>query len=155
MTTGQKHLIKCRCVLPQYKHAVHPVPHQFTVFSVINDDNTVKPKFAQCTNCGVVHKVTEISRSEIVVGREDMKSMLTISDIRSSLPEQLAVVLENNQADLPTWEAVQFILENQQWGNFVVLTSDTEGDVKQGKYIRLLGERLFKIETYTRTEVIK
>lgn len=155
MTTGQKHLIKCRCVLPQYKHAVNPVPHHFTVFSIINDDNTVKPKFAQCTNCGVVHKVTEISRSEIVAGREDMKSMLTISDIRSSLPEQLAVVLENNQADLPTWEAVQFVYENQQWGNFVVLTSDTEGDVKQGKYIRLLGEKLFKIETYTRSEVIK
>lgn len=155
MSTGQKHLIKCRCVLPQYKHAVNPVPHQFTVFSVINDDNTVKPKFAQCTNCGVVHKVTEISRSQIVVGREDMKSMLSISDIKASLPEQLTAVLENSQADLPTWEAVQFIIETQQWGNFVVLTSDTEGDVKQGKYIRILGERLFKIETYTRSEVIK
>lgn len=155
MTTGQKHLVRCRCVLPQFKHATNPPAHQFTVFSVINDDNTVKPTFAQCTNCGVVHRVTEISRSQIIQGREAMGSILTIADIKPSLPEQLATVLEMNKADLPTWEAVQFIYENQQWGNFVVLTSDTEGDIKQGKYIRILGEKLFKVETYSREEVFK
>lgn len=155
MTIGQKHLIKCRCVLPQFKRAQHPPQHQFAVFSVINDDDTVKPRFAQCTNCGVVHKVTEIGRSEIVQGREAMSSMLTVADIKPALPELLAQVLENNKADLPTWEAVQFIYENQQWGNFVVLTTDTEGDTKQGKYVRLLGEKLFKVETYAREEAIK
>jgi hypothetical protein len=142
-------------VLPQFKRLPNPPAHQFTVFSVINDDDTVKPKFAQCTNCGVIHRVTEISRSEIVQGREAMSSILSISDIRASLPEGLAALLENSQADLPTWEAVQFIYENKQWGNFVVLTSDTEGDTKQGKYVRLLGEKMFKVEIYERTEVIK
>ena len=142
-------------MLPQFKHAVHPLQHQFTVFSVIGDDNVVKPKFAQCTNCGVIHRVTEIGRSEIIQGREAMGSILSVDDIKSSLPEQLVAVLENNHADLPTWEAVQFIFETQQWGNFVVLTSDTEGDTKQGKYIRLLGEKMFKIETYERAEVVK
>lgn len=155
MISGQKHLVKCRCVLPQYKNAVHPIPHQFIVFSIINDDNTVKPKFAQCTNCGVVHRVIEIGRSEIIQGREAMGSILTINDIKQSIPEQLATILESSHADLPTWEAVQFILETQQWGNFVVLTSDVEGDTKQGKYVRLLGEKMFKIETYERTEVVK
>ncbi len=155
MTSGQKHLVKCRCVLPQFKHAVHPLQHQFTVFSVINDDDTVKPKFSQCTNCGVIHRITEIGRSEILSGREAMGSILKIDDIKPSLPDHLATVLENNQADLPTWEAVQFIIENQQWGNFVVMTSDTEGDTKQGKYVRLLGEKMFKIETYERVEVVK
>ncbi len=155
MPTGQKHLVKCRCVLPQYKRAVHPIQHQFTVFSIINDDNTVKPRFAQCTNCGVIHRVIELGRSEIVQGREAMGSILSISDIKTSLPEQLAQVLENNNADLPTWEAVQFIFENQQWGNFAVLTSDTEGDMKQGKYIRLLGAKMFKVETFERVEVVK
>lgn len=155
MTTGQKHLVKCRCVLPQFKRAVNPVQHQFTVFSIINDDNSVKPKFAQCPNCGVIHRVIEIAKSEIVQGREAMSSIVTIADIKASLPEQLAAILENNQADLPTWEAAQFIYENKQWGNWVVLTSDTEGDVKQGKYVRLLGEKMFKIEAYERSEVIK
>ena len=152
---GQKHLVRCRCVLPQFKHAANPPVHQFTVFSVINDDDTVKPKFAQCTNCGVVHRVHDLCKSDILPGREAMGSILTIADIRMSLPEMLVAILENSKADLPTWEAVQFIYENKQWGNFVVLTSDTEGDIKQGKYIRLLGEKMFKVETYERAEVIK
>lgn len=155
MIQGQKHLVKCRCVLPQFKRASDPPVHQFTVFSIINDDNTVKPKFAQCTNCGVIHRVYELGKSDVLSGREAMSSILTINDIRASLPEMLINVLENSKADLPTWEAVQFIYENKQWGNFVVLTSDTEGDIKQGKYVRLLGEKLFKVETYERTEVIK
>lgn len=155
MTTGQKHLVKCRCVLPQFKRAANPIQHQFTVFSIINDDNTVKPKFAQCNNCGVIHRVIEISKSEIVQGREAMSSIVTVADIKASLPESLTAILENNHADLPTWEAAQFIYENKQWGNWVVLTSDTEGDIKQGKYVRILGEKLFKIEAYERTEVVK
>ncbi len=142
-------------MLPQFKHAIRPIPHQFTVFSIINDDDTVRKKFAQCTNCGVIHKVIEIGRSEIVQGREAMSSLLSIDDIKSSLPSQLAATLEANRADLPTWEAVQFIFENKQWGNFVVLTSDSEGGLRQGKYVQLLGDGVFKVETYLREKVIK
>lgn len=155
MTTGQKHLVRCRCVLPQFKRSPNPPPHQFAVFSVIGDDDVVKPKFAQCPNCGVIHHVTELGRSEIIQTREAMPSILSIDDIKPSLPENLVTILENNHADLATWELVQFIYENKLWGNFAVLTSDTEAGVKQGKYVRLLGENLFKVEIFTREEVIK
>lgn len=154
MIIGQKHLVKCRCVLPQFKQAAQPPRHQFVVFSIIDND-VVKPKYTQCPNCGLVHKVVEISRSEIIKNRESMPSLITIDDIRPSLPETLAAVLDNNHADLPTWEAVQFIIENKRWGEFVVLTSDTEDGQKQGKYVRLIGERLFKVDNYVRDEVIK
>lgn len=155
MPSGQKHLVRCRCVLPQFKHANPPKPHQFIVFSVIDDDGSFRVKFAQCTNCGIVHRVTEVCRSEIVQGRETMGSIISIADIKASLPAQLVQILENNQADLPSWEAAQFIHEHKQWGGFVVLTSDVEGTLKQGKYVVILGERLFKVETYARDEVIK
>ena len=151
---GQKHLIKCRCVLPQFKRQQNPPQHQFTVFSVIGDDDVVKPKYAHCPNCGIIHKVTEIAKSEIVP-KEAMGTLVTIDDIKASLPEGLVSILEKNQADLPSWEAAQFIYENQQWGNFVLLTTETEGSIKQGKYVRLLGERIFKVETFERDEVIK
>ena len=154
MISGQKHLISCRCVLPQFKHAPEPPRHKFIVFSVIEND-VVKSRFAQCPNCGLVHKVIEISRSEIIRNRESMPSLITINDIRASLPEQLVMILESNHADLPSWEAAQFIIENKLWGEFVVLTSDTEDGQKQGKFVRLLGERLFKVENYVRDEVIK
>jgi len=155
MTSGQKHLVKCRCVLPQFKKLVHPIVHQFTVFSIINDDDTVKPKFSQCNNCGIIHRIIEIGHSEIIKGREAMSSIITIEDVKSSLPEQLVSILENNKADLPSWEAAQFMYENKKWDQFIVLTSDIEGDIKQGKYLRILGEKLFKIESYLRDEIIK
>lgn len=155
MATGQKHLVKCRCVLPQFKGRPDPPAHRFVVFSIIEDDDRVRVKFAQCNNCGIVHKVTDLCRSEIVQGREAMPSLVTIDDIRTSLPEQLTALLDANHADLPTWEQTQYIYENQRWGDIVVLQTDVEGDLKQGKYVRILGERLFKVDTFAREEYVK
>ena len=155
MASGLKHLVTCRCILPQFKRMSDPPQHQFVVFSIINDDNTVVPKFAQCNSCGVIHKVIEINRSEIMSGREDMKSIVTINDIRVSLPSRLAEMLEANGADLSTWEAAQHAYDNKQWGNFITLTTDEEAGMRQGKYVRILGENMFRIETFTREEVIK
>jgi len=147
--TGQKHLIRCRCILPQFRRHPDPPLHQFVVFSVLDDDK-VRPHFVQCNNCGIVHKVTDILVSEIVKGREHMKSLKTVDDVRLGMPEQLAAVLEANGADLATWEAVSFTLEHQRWGDYVVISSDTDGAVSQGKYIKILGQGLFKVETYVR-----
>lgn len=154
MATGLKHLITCRCVLPQFKRAPNPPSHQFTVFSAFEDDGTARVRFSQCNNCGIVHKVLDVCRSEIVA-REAMNSIPTITDIKSSMPEQLIRLLETADADLATWEAAQFILENKQWGNYVVLGTDEEAGLRQGKYVRILSETLFKVESFTREEVIK
>lgn len=154
MPTGHKHLVKCRCVLPQFKQAQHPPAHQFITFSVVGDDNVAIVKYAQCTNCGVIHKVIDFCRSEIIQGREHMPSILTIADIKTSLPETLSLLLENNKADLSTWEAVQFIWENDKWGEFVVLSSETDSDVKHGKYVKILGKNMFKVETFERKELV-
>lgn len=129
-----------------------PPAHQFAVFSVINDDNTVRPKFAQCTNCGVIHKVTEVGKSELLQGKEAMKSIPTIDEIKLSLPENLIAVLDGNAADLPSWEAARFIIENKLWGQYIVLTSDVEENLRQGKYVTILGEKMLKVDVYTRQE---
>ena len=151
---GQKHLVKCRCILPQFKRAENPPVHKFIVFSVIDDDDKVVPKFAQCNNCGLIHKIVDICSSEIMRNREFMTSIKTIDDIKQSLPENLAKTLELNKSDLPTYEAVSFIYENKLWGSHVVMNSDSEDGLRQGKYVRILGEVLFKVESYTREEVV-
>jgi hypothetical protein len=155
MPTGLKHLITCRCVLPQFKRYENPPQHQFVVFSVLGDDDIVQPKFVQCNNCGIIHKVIEVNRSEIVAGREDMRSITSIDDIKMSMSLNLIALLEQNSADLPTWEAVQYAIINEQWGGFVVLTTDEEDGLRQGKYIRILGQNMFKVETFTREEVVR
>lgn len=151
---GQKHLIKCRCVLPQFKGKPDAPVHQFVVFSVLDDEDNVKMKYAQCNNCGTVHRVTDICKSEILQGKEAMSSIITLQDIKSTLPSNLSDILERNNADLATWESAQFILENKQWGNIIVLAQEEEAGVKQGKYVRVMSETFFKIESFTREEVI-
>lgn len=154
MQPGQKHLVKCRCVLSQFKNLQNPPEHQFVVFSAIDDDGNVIPKPAQCNNCGIVHKVIDICKSEVLHGKEHTGALLTIDDIRPSLHQNLITILDKNSADLPTWEACQYAVENNLWGSVITLTSDSEEDGKAGKYVRILGESLFKVESYTRTEVV-
>lgn len=152
MMLGYKHMVRCRCVLPQFKKMADPPQHQFAVFSVVDDDDKVKLKYAQCPNCGIIHRITEIGKSEVVQGREAMSTILSVNDVRTSLPEALVSILDGNQADLPTWEAAQFIYESKRWGDFVVLRTETEGGLKQGKYVRILGEKMFKVETFARED---
>jgi hypothetical protein len=151
MSQGQKHLVKCRCVLQQFKKLQNPPPHQFVVFSVVQDDGGVVVKQAQCNNCGVIHKVVDLCKSEIVSGKENAKSMVTIDDIRPSIHPNFANILEANSADLATWEAVQFAIENKRWGDAVVLTTEQDGNELHGKYLRIIGESLCKVESFTRS----
>jgi hypothetical protein len=154
MPSGLKHLVTCRCVIQQLKRMTNPPQHQFVVFSIIDDDATVRPKFVQCNNCDIVHKVTEVNRSEIVT-RESMGSLATVDDIKAGMPPQLANLLEANDADVATWEHAQFIIENEEWGSFVVLKTDAEEGLRQGKYVRIMGPTMFKVETFARAEVVK
>jgi hypothetical protein len=147
MANGIKHLIKCRCVLPQFKNSNSPPQHRFIAFSVVNDDDSVVPRFVQCNNCGIIHKIVDVCRSEFTV-KEDMTSLKTIEDVKMSIPEKVAIALERHRADLATWEAVQFIIENKKWGDVVVLSTDEAEGLRQGKYMHVLGENLFKIESF-------
>jgi len=153
MPRGQKHLIKCRCILPQFKGRKDAPVHKFVVFSVINDDDTVVVKYSSCNNCGTIHKIVDICASEILQKKEDMSTLMTIEDIKTGLPPNLSDILERNGADLPTWEQAAFIYDNKAWGEFVVLTQEEEADTKQGKYVRIMGESFFKIDSFSREEV--
>lgn len=148
MSTGQKHLLTCRCILQQYKSLKHPPFHKFVVFSVLDDADVVQKKFVQCNNCGIIHKITDLCKSTIIQSKENMNSLITIDDIKPSISSQLTKILEISQADLPTFEAAQYVVENKQWGDIVILTSETSDDSKNIKYIRILGENLFKVETH-------
>lgn len=154
MPKGQKHIVKCRCVLPQYKKLEAPPQHRFVVFSIINDDETIVVKYAQCNNCGLIHKVTDICTSEILKTKENMSSIIKIEDIKPSIHPNFSNILEVNSCDIATWEAVQFIVESKRWGDFVVLNNEAEGDEVHGKYIRILGESLCKVEPFSRSSGI-
>jgi hypothetical protein len=151
---GFRHLLECRCVLPQFKNRQDPPKHKFIVFSVLKENDSIDLKYAQCNNCGLIHKVIDICKSEIQLGKEHSSSILTVEDIKLSLPRDLSNILEKYRLELPSWEQAQFIVEHKSWGEFIVLEQEDDGDTKQGKYVRILGESFFKVENFSRDEFI-
>ncbi len=82
-----------------------------------------------------------------------MNSIVKVEDIKLSLPPNLSDILERNNVDVSTWEQAQFILENKEWGNFVILAQEEESGTRQGKYVRIMSETFFKVESFSREEV--
>lgn len=149
---GQRHLVSCRCVLPQFKGLADPPKHQFLVFSIIDKEDNVIPKHVQCNNCGLIHKVIDVCRSNIMAGKEAMSSIIGVEEIRASLPPNLVNILERNNVDITCWEQAQFILENKLWGEFVVLAAEEDSGSRHGKYVRIMSETFFKVENFSRDE---
>lgn len=151
---GTKHIIECRCILPTLKNRKDPPLHRFVVFSVIKNDEVIE-KFTQCNNCDIVHRVYDLCKSEIMHGREDLKSSLTIDDIKFSLPSQVVDILENYHCDLATYEHVKFMYESKAKNEFTVLVKEKNDSRVEGKILRYKdGERFF-IEPFSSKEIIK
>ncbi len=142
-------------MLPQYRGRKDPVFHKFIVFSVIDDSDTVIPKYVQCNNCAAVHKVYDVCKSEMITGKDELNTVTTISEIRRGLPTDIREVLDTYDCDLPIWENVLFIYLNKQWGKTVVMTRDTIRDEVQGKVLRINAEDSILIENYIISESVQ
>lgn len=150
---GQRHIIKCRCILPQYRSMTNPPNHHFVVFSVIEDDSII-PKTVQCNNCGIVHRVTELCKSTIINGKEDLKSLITVDLIRAQLPQQLAAVLDAENCDLPVWEHCKFVIDNSVWDSVIQLGSEQYDGMREGKYLRIYSKDIFNVESFSEQSTV-
>lgn len=151
---GIKHLIQCHCILPQYKKRKDPVFHKFPVFSVIDESDTVILKYAECNNCGAAHKVYDICKSEIMTGRDEVRTKLSVDDFKFSLPSELFELLCQYEKELPDFELAQFIIDHKDWNRQIVLSREEMDDHTQGKIIRFLEEGKFRIESYTHKDIV-
>jgi hypothetical protein len=147
MRKGVKHNIQCLCVLPQYRKKKNPPYHEFIVFSIIDESDTIEEKFAQCNNCGVIHKIVDICKSEIATNRAEIM-MLSQDDIKLMLPTPVSNTLDNYQCDLPTWEYALFITQEKNWGDFVILERNSIDEGFEGKLLRFKEENKYSIEPF-------
>tara|TARA_B100001123_G_C15074565_1_gene933049 strand:+ start:373 stop:861 length:489 start_codon:yes stop_codon:yes gene_type:complete len=146
---GIKHLVQCHCILPQFKKMNDPIFHQFIVFS-IERDGKIDEKYSNCNNCGVMHKIYDICKSEIVIGKEDDISIIGIDDIEYMIPQRLSELLRKNNCDLPTWENALFLIDNKIFnGDLIISRSRSQGQINL-KILSILSENRFKI----RNEII-
>lgn len=150
---GVKHLVDCNCILPQMRGKNPPLFHSFVVFSTILDDGSIVEKHAQCNNCGIIHRVYDIRKSELLK-KEQHASVQTIEDVSLSLPTELSSILLSYKCDIASWEHAQFIFENEKWGDFIVISREFEDGITNGKRLVIAGQKKFKIEPITFSEVI-
>lgn len=150
-----KHLIECNCILAQFAKSPSPPFHKFVVFSQVEDDGRVLEKHAQCSNCGAIHRVYDVCKSEVIPRKESSAIVMTIDDVKPSLSKDICDLLEKNNCDVSTWEHVQFLIENQKWGEHVVLSSEKTSTGKEGKILRILGNSLFRVQPFTITNEVE
>ena len=144
---GVLHLVECHCCLPQFKNSPKPVYHKFKVFSTIDDGDTVVPKHSQCNNCGVIHHVVDICKSEIITGRDEI-ILLGQDDIRLMIPSAISNILSQYKCDLPTWEKALFIFQNEIWGDYVIIDKQESEEEVSGKMLKINSSTKFLIEPF-------
>lgn len=147
-----KHLVECNCILKQYEEYNPPLYHKFIVFSIINDDGSIKPSFSKCNNCGGIHRVTEVNISE-KLKRESASSIPTIEEIQTCLPEKLVQSLIKYNLNLPTWQEIKFIYENEKWERPVILQKEEEKGETFGKYLLLVSKSLWSIDSFSTEDI--
>jgi len=72
----EKHLIECQCTLSIFKNKNTLIYHKIPVVNFYDDNEDLMEKYIICDNCGVVHRVYEIFKSEIKWGMENLKSLV-------------------------------------------------------------------------------
>ena len=143
--SGTRHLVTCRCVLTQFKRVTaDPPAYEFVVFSEIVD-GIVQTKLVSCPNCGIIHKVVDICKSELL-NRDDSRTVTSLEDVKLSLSDALVAILEKHDVDISIWEQSRWIVENVQWGSFVQLEQEKVKGGKNVKIMTILGISLFRIE---------
>lgn len=128
-----KHTIQCHCILPQYRNREDPVFHKFIAFSVLDDSDTVVSKYVNCNNCSAVHRIYDVCKSEIVVGKEDMRSVVSIDDISLMIPKDIVSVLEAYDCEIHCYEHTLHILQYRLFEEYVILAKDVMENEVVGK----------------------
>lgn len=152
MPIGTKHVITCTCIHNKLKNIKDIPQHRFVVFSVVGDDDVVVPKYVTCDNCGVVHKVIDICKSEIIRSKENVEFGLSLDELKSGLPQKLVDALSKYNIDVPTWEYISFAYENQNYDVPIVVSEETVDNVICGKYLKLKPNDSFTFGTFTRDD---
>jgi len=151
---GTKHLIQCHCILPQYRNMETPIFHKFVAYSKEDENGDIIESISKCNNCGIIHKIVDFCKSEIVYGAEDIISIISIEDIRENIPNKIIDILDAHMCDLATWEQVSDIFENKEWGSIVNLSASRLGDSTQIKTLVIKDSEKFKIDSHVRQDSI-
>ena len=151
---GIKHMVECHCVLPQFRKQKNPPYHNFIVFSLIDTSDSAIPKHAKCNNCGVIHNVIDICKSEILMAQE-VGAVMVIDDCKLMLSSGISQILETYNCEIPDWEHALYILQNEKWGEFIIVNrEETEQGDLTGKILKFIGFNQYRLEPFLQKRVV-
>lgn len=150
MSKYQRHLIECQCILKIFEKKTKPLYHKFAVFSLFDDEDNVEEKYVSCNNCGSIHRVYDIFKSEIMWGKDGYEGLVNkIEDIAFNLEnngqQKLVEILTSNKIeDVSIWEYAEYITENSLEGHIVL----NKNDIKDKTVMKVLyiNDKGFKIK---------
>lgn len=155
--SGQKHLIECKCVLPQFQNKKPVVYHCFVVFSELDEDMNVLEHYEICNNCQAVHKIIDLCKSEVVptnLLEEEKIQVLEEDYYKKRLSAGIVGALDSNQVELATWKEVYYHFSNGNWGKEIIIKRDDDGDDVVVKVIKVYDRKTFKVEQYTHKKTL-
>ena len=95
-----------------------------------------------------MHKIIDICKSELVINRDDVMTQMNIEDFKFSLPTDLFELLISYQKEVADFEHAQFIIENENWKEHIILTREEIEGMVQGKLVKFLAANKFRVESY-------
>ena len=144
---GTKHLIQCHCVLPQFRKMDNPIFHKFVVYSKFKDGQQISESLARCNN-DAVHRIIDLCKSEIVIKIEDTDIVVDIDEIKVGLPDKIVSILEKNNTEIPVYQAIDHIFEEESWNSSVVISRQTVNNEKiHVKILEIKSENKFRIKS--------
>jgi hypothetical protein len=111
-----RHLIECHCILKIFQNKSKPLYHKFPVFSLLLNEE-IQKKYVSCNNCGAIHEILDICKSDIKWGNDGFEGLVVIKDdikfnLQSKNLNNVVELLETAECDISVWEIVEFCLEN-------------------------------------------
>ncbi len=138
-------------MLPQYRKLEEPLFHKFVVYSKFDKETgEVIKRLAKCNNCDALHRIIDFCKSEIVIKLEDSDIVIDLEEVKMNLPERLVKVLEKNNCDQATFEMIDHIIEEEAWGQEVVIARQTMDDnTVHVKIVLIKSENSFRVKSET------
>tara|TARA_B000000557_G_C20809735_1_gene459463 strand:- start:942 stop:1436 length:495 start_codon:yes stop_codon:yes gene_type:complete len=145
------HMIECQCILPIFKNKTKPLYHKFIVFSTFDENDRINLKYSICDNCKSVHKITEIQKSEILWGKEGLKSLVRskediIFNFKNENLNEVINILLKNDCELNIWEQIEFIFENNLENHTTMISKEELEEFYIIKFLEYKDKK-FKLKT--------
>lgn len=144
-----KHTLQCKCFAASEMDKETPQFYEFIAISEVDENGDVVPRTIPCDNCGRLHEVYEICKSNVIDGTDSPIGILSMEEIEMSIPEKLQKLLKDNKCPKHTWEEASLILEKELWGSSIILNRDIQNNKVFCKTLKILGVTFYRIDNST------